>query len=289
MAEHANWFHEESGSDTRTSYPIYTTLVNTTTRACESVVIADAPTFGKMLFLDGELQSTSADEHIYHETLVHPVMMNAPRGSNVLVIGGGEGATVREILRWNPSHIDWVDIDGELVTLCRDHLKWAPNVYTHPNVTFYAEDIRVMLPKLGKYDVIILDLPDPDKDSGYLYSSEFWVELKQHLIGNIVTHCGPVRPFGNIGDGYQMVSKVASLYWNYSTFYAQAIPSFQNEWGFLIMGDYKLNDGTNAAVPLPAPLPEDLRVVDKQQVVHWLHMQESLLWKRVLHYCSAEH
>jgi spermidine synthase len=219
-----------------------------------------------MLFLDGELQSASADEHIYHEALVHPVMTMSPLHPRVLVIGGGEGATVREVLRWKPLQVDWVDIDGELVERCRQNLGWAPEVYTDTSVRFHGADIREVLPRLGVYDVIILDLPDPDGDTGYLYSDAFMRDIHAHLTvdGSIATHCGPVRPFGDIGAGFQRLRH------HFGQFYVQMIPSFQSEWGFLIQ------TGINRR----RPLPSGLRVADEDQLTRWL--TPSRLWKTAL-------
>jgi spermidine synthase len=237
-----------------------------------------------MLFLDGELQSAAADEHIYHESLVHPVMTGAGMGQRVLVVGGGEGATVREVLRWSPAHVDWVDIDGVLVDLCREHLEWAPHIYTDPVVRYHAADIRTVLPSLGLYSVIILDLPDPDGDTGYLYSEAFWQDIVVHLAidGRLVTHCGPVRPFGCIGEGFQRIRSTmasADLPTLNNNFYSQMIPSFQSEWGFILFihsdseepfdyleGDYYLSANT--------------RVVDRRQLISWANPTK--LWRSAL-------
>ena len=269
-----DWITEDSESDCRTSYPISRRIFDGRTAACESVVIADSPVFGRMLFLEGELQSAAADEHIYHETLVHPVMAGARTGCRVLVVGGGEGATVREVLKWTPSKVDWVDIDGELVSLCTEHLSWAPGVLANPLVQFYAEDIRQVLPRLGSYDVIILDLPDPDGDTGYLYSDEFWQDIRWHLAagGRMATHCGPVRPFGNIGEGFQRVRHQ----FHEGGLYTQMIPSFQSEWGFLIWSAIP----PFASIRRDTILPEHLRVVDIAQLEQW--SSPSLVWSTAL-------
>jgi len=271
----ADWFTESSESDTRTSYPLTKRLWEGATSACESVVIADSPVFGRMLFLDGELQSASADEHLYHEALVHPVMASSRKKDHILVVGGGEGATVREVLKWNPGHVDWVDIDGELVALCEEHLKWAPNVRSDPKVTCYLTDIRIVLPRLcSSYDVIILDLPDPDGDTGYLYSDEFMSDIRAHLApgGHIVTHCGPVRPFGSIGEGFQRLRPQFGV----EGFYSQMIPSFQSEWGFL-----RWSPAASDSI-IHNTLPSGLRLVDLNQLITWSSQTQSKLWSLLL-------
>ena len=275
------WIAEVSESDTRTSYPVTAVKWRGQTNACGSVIIAESPVFGTMLFLDGELQSASADEHIYHETLVHPVMGGAGRGKRVLVVGGGEGATVREVLRWEPAAVDWVDIDGELVELCKEHLGWAPNVYANQVVRYFPLDIRVVLPSLALYDVIILDLPDPDGDTGYLYSTVFWQDMVRHLTptGRMVTHCGPVRPFGSVGDGVRRVrdtTNAACVVFSHSGFYTQMIPSFQSEWGFWLYANSP-NDSP-FGFRQGCLLPQDLRVVDDTTLAQW--ESPSLVWRR---------
>ena len=294
------WIQEISESDARTSYPVTRILVDCHTEFCDSVIIADSAIYGRMLFLDGELQSASADEHIYHESLVHPIMSVTKAASRVLVVGGGEGATVREVLKWAPLRVDWVDIDGELVDLCRKHLRWdtvsSPDdaradctVFTHSAVHYQSTDICDALPTLGQFDAIILDLPDPDGETGYLYSPEFWTHLTMHLApsGKIVTHCGPVRPFGQIGEGYQRMPSSLSSLSSPSlslnrTFYAQTIPSFQGEWGFMVYG-YGDRDLTSNEYPLSdKPLPPGLRVVDSAQLRTWFG-GGSMLWRNATH------
>ena len=274
-----DWITEESESDTRTSYQISRVVWKGATKACDSVVIAESPVFGRMLFLDGELQSAAVDEHIYHESLVHPVMTSCcPRG-RVLVVGGGEGATVREVLKWDPAHVDWVDIDGELVELCETHLGWAPNVMDDPRVKYYPEDIRGVIPELisGSYDVIILDLPDPDGDTGYLYSDTFWADIRSLLgpNGQIVTHCGPVRPFGSIGGGFQRLRG----HFGVRGFYSQMIPSFQSEWGFMI---WSVDEDPIHNIRGGIRMPVGLRVADTDQINAWVCAARSRLWSDAL-------
>lgn len=221
------------------------------------IVIAESPVFGKVLFLDKEIQSAESDEAIYHEHLIHPVLNATTNilGKRVLIVGGGEGATAREVLKWSPNsvaHVDWVDIDGDLVDLCRRHLSFADDdVYNDRRLTYVAADIRHFLSRTTThYDVIILDLPDPDIDAlkelrvaedpvEYpLYGRKFFQVLREHMtpLSVLVSHTGPVAPGGDeeerraglawirqmgiengLGDGHA-----------YKTF----IPSFQSEWGF---------------------------------------------------------
>jgi spermidine synthase len=281
-------FTEISESDAVTTYRLERTLWSGSTKACDSVVIAESPAYGRLLFLEGELQSASRDEHIYHESLVHPVMASAVSyfGTplKVLVVGGGEGATVREVLAWDNVIVDWVDIDGELVDLCERHLNWAPGVRRDTRISYYAEDICSFLTRKGNYDVIILDLPDPDGEPGYLYSTAFWTDLSAHLVvgGRIVTHVGPVSPVaapGPFGPGYirvRSLAAVAGLSFPPAGFYRIGIPSFQGDWGFAGAvkggGPFFNFDPSFIQTRIPA-----VRVADPRQVREWAH--PSLIWQ----------
>ena len=231
-------YYRESSPLQRSStrYALTRCLYARRTDSADTVII-ESPDYGRMLFLDGELQSSSYDEKIYHETLVHP-LMNALNGVNdkqVLVVGGAEGATVREVLRWGPnkvSHIDWVDIDARLVEVCRRYLRYTESsVYTHSAVQYFSQDIMQFLrDRDTRYDCIIIDLPDPDPSEHVLYGQEFWQLINTHLKvgGGIVTHVGPVEPGSGRQTGLDMVRQSEGHGFPYHTL----MPSYQSEWGF---------------------------------------------------------
>jgi spermidine synthase len=213
----------------------------------QKAIIAKVPGFGTSLFLDDEIQSTEADEAIYHECLVHPVMHSAPSRDRVLIIGGGEGATLREVLKWQDvKHVTWIDIDGELVNACQEHLAWA-NVSPIPEcVAFKPMDIYdfFRIHSGPAYDVIIIDLPDPDIDLPYnsdeiLQNTQFWRGVGKSLAPNgvFVTHCGPIRFSQGLHNGIQWMieaAKTANIHLDEVEAYHIVIPSFQDDWAFLM-------------------------------------------------------
>ena len=207
--------------------------------------IVDVPELGRCLFLDKEIQSATEDEDIYHECLVHPVMMSSTSRNKVLVIGGGEGATVREVLKWQDvQHVDWVDIDGELVEACKKHLPWGQEAaYTDPRVCYYAQDIREFFKSSAtQYNIIIIDLPDPDPADNplsfeCLMNRPFWKAVKDHLVegGSWVSHTGPVRRKGPSGAHFiHRATSMADFYSPRMTEYHAVIPSFQDDWGWIM-------------------------------------------------------
>lgn len=204
------------------------------------IVIVENSDYGRMLFLDHELQSSSYDEAIYHESLVHP-LLNAYSNIDdkaILVIGGAEGATVREVLKWSPAVVNkvhWVDIDRKLVDVCYEHLKYCDTrIELDERVSFFSEDIMDFLSSNRKtmYDCIIIDLPDPDPTMKTpLYGAKFWQLINSSLkeYGGIVSHVGPVEPGLGRQVGLKMIQDGLGLVgFPYHTF----IPCFQGEWGF---------------------------------------------------------
>ncbi len=225
-------------------YPVTKVLWAKQTPYAEAV-IAEVPSLGKCLFLDSEIQSSESDEVIYHECLVHPIMMAAPKRSNVLIIGGGEGATVREVMRWpDVERVVWVDIDGELVEACSQILKWLPkSVRNDPRVVYKAMDIREFFKQTKDvFDIAIIDLPDPDislskQDPENLQNLDFWKGLRKVLSfdGVFATHVGPTLVFAE-KDGYSWTIQTATEA-NHALNpgkYHAFIPSFQSDWSFLL-------------------------------------------------------
>lgn len=134
----------------------------------QELLVAQTETYGRCLFIDDLVQSTEADEALYHEPFVHPAMIihGAPR--RVLVGGAGEGATLRELLR-HPTveHVLAVDLDPEVIEVCREHLPaWSDGAFDDPRVTVRIEDVQATLAAEAQapWDVILMDVTDPVED-----------------------------------------------------------------------------------------------------------------------------
>ncbi len=152
----------------------------------QNVLIADTYNYDRVLMLDGAIQSAESDESLYHELLVQPAMLAHDEPRDVLIIGGGEGATLREVL----SHASvrravMVDLDRELVELCREHLfQWHQGAFDDPRCELLAEDGRAYLERdPSLYDVVIIDVVDM-LDNGpaqALYTRQFYELLHSRL------------------------------------------------------------------------------------------------------------
>ncbi len=198
------------------------------------------------LFLDHSIQFDSLDEHRYHEPLVHPAMALAPRRAQVLVLGGGDGMAVREVLRYPDVHnVTLVDLDPRVTELFRDHPALSSlNDYalSDPRVTILSNDAWKFLEQDHKiYDVIIVDLPDPKSISlSRLYTRQFYSILVERLSaqGMLVTQAG--SPFFARQAFWSVVGTIESSRnpqqpgQGLSVLpYHSYVPSF-GEWGFVL-------------------------------------------------------
>jgi len=172
------WFVEDGANNIILHYRCLRTVYSGRSRFAR-IDIMDTAEYGRMLFLDGIAQSAEQDEFIYHEGLVHPPLLLHPKPRSVCVIGGAEGATIREVAKYpKVERIVMVDIDEELVSICRRHLSsWSDGAYEDPRLELIIGDGRKFLEQTEEtFDVAIVDLNDPTEESPaiYLLTREFY-------------------------------------------------------------------------------------------------------------------
>lgn len=182
------WFIDRLGNYEAHMHAIKRTIHHEVTDFQE-VGIVESVKFGKILVLDGDMQSSQNDEFIYHESLVHPAMIAHENPESVLILGGGEGATLREVLKYKSvKKVVMIDIDGKLVEICKKYLpEWSNGAFEDPRVTVIHDDaIKWLETNSDKFDVIIADLTDPlpYTPSCGIYSIPFFESLKKTLSPN---------------------------------------------------------------------------------------------------------
>ena len=139
--------------------------------------------FGKVLTLDGMVMLTERDEAAYHEMLTHVPMLIHPNPRRVLVVGGGDGGILRELLR-HPAleRVVQVEIDRVVVEVSRTHFPWAEAVYNHPKVTLVVGDaIQYMRKVKGEFDIVIVDSTDPVGPAEGLFNESFYRDVADAL------------------------------------------------------------------------------------------------------------
>ncbi len=151
----------------------------------QDVAVVDSHQFGRMLVLDGVFQTSVADEFIYHEMIAHVPLFTHPNPKNVLVIGGGDGGTVREVVRHESvEKAEMVEIDGVVVDVCKKFLPEISQamINNHPKLDLKIGDgISHMKEAENKYDVIIVDCSDPIGPGEGLFTPEFYRNVYKAL------------------------------------------------------------------------------------------------------------
>ncbi|MFN4182147.1 MAG: polyamine aminopropyltransferase [bacterium] len=149
----------------------------------QEIFLFENPQWGRVLVLDGAVQLSEGDEFFYHESLVHPVMTLHPCPKKILVIGGGDGGSLREILRYPVEQVHLVELDEWVVLASRKYLSSVhQNSFNHPKVRIIIEEGMLFLQHSKEiYDVIILDLPDPVGSAEKLSGREFFHLVRTHL------------------------------------------------------------------------------------------------------------
>ena len=208
----------------------------------QQVAVIGTPVFGKMLILDGDTQSAQTDERIYHETLVHPALAATADRGDVLVLGGGEGATLREVLR-SPDvrRCTMVDIDGLVVDLSKRYLpEWSDGAFDDPRARVIVGDaLQFMRDDRDRYGAIVSDLTEPleDSPSNPLFSDDVFRLIKSRLAeGGIYVLQASTAAVHNASLHCKMARTLRRHYAHVASFLTH-VPAFDTEWAFLACSD----------------------------------------------------
>jgi spermidine synthase len=190
------------------------------------------------LFLDGNIQFSSIDEYRYHEALVHPAMALAAKRENILILGGGDGLAARELLKYGEvKDITLVDLDPQVVEFCRTNpliKQLNEGSLEHQKVRVINEDAYKYLEKTQKlFDVIIIDLPDPNNESlNKLYTNLFYRLVFKRLNKGGMVAIQSTSPY-YASEAYWSIRKTVESEGFYTSGYHINVPSF-GDWGFTL-------------------------------------------------------
>ncbi|MCK4935185.1 MAG: polyamine aminopropyltransferase [Simkaniaceae bacterium] len=199
--------------------------------------------YGRVLTLDGIVQLTTADEFVYHEMLVHVPLFSHPDPKHVLIIGGGDGGALREVLRHDQiESATVVDIDSSVIEMSIKYLPTVSNgAYDHPKTKVVIQDASIFIQDTEeKYDVIICDSTDPIGPAEVLFTPEFYSACYGALNkgGILVTQGGvPFVQEDELSDGYNHFKKSFEKV----TFFVAPVPTYIGgfmAFGFATDGDY---------------------------------------------------
>lgn len=218
----------------------------------QEILVFEHAIFGKVLVLDGIEQLTEFDEHIYHEMLVHPILFSHPAPRDVLVIGGGDGGVLRELLRHPVRSALLVEIDRMVLDVCRKHLPGvARGAFADPRVRVVIEDGHNFLRhRENCYDVVIVDSTDDVGPSAPLFQEAFYRKVFRSLRpdGIMVAQVGPLLDFSEI---IRPTARRLRKHFRWVQPYRFTVPSY-------LCGDYCFL-GAAGRTDLAKPDPDRLR------------------------------
>ncbi len=203
-------------------------LLHEVRTAHQHLVIFENPRMGRVMALDGVIQTTEADEFIYHEMLTHVPILAHGLVKRVLIIGGGDGGMLREVCKHDGvEHITMVEIDGAVVEMCKEFLpNHSKGSFADPRLNLLIDDgMRFVATCADKFDVIISDSTDPIGPGEVLFSENFYQACRRCLNdgGILVTQNG--TPFMQLSEVQTTAGRMHGLFSDWH-FYMAAVPTY---------------------------------------------------------------
>ncbi|XP_057524659.1 thermospermine synthase ACAULIS5 [Amaranthus tricolor] len=239
------WYEEDIDHDLKWSFSLKSILQKATSQY-QDVVLLDTKRFGKVLVIDGKMQSAETDEFIYHECLIHPALLCHVNPKSVFIMGGGEGSAAREALKHNSiQQVVMCDIDKEVVDFCRKHLTVNQEAFRNTKLELVINCAMAELKeRKEKFDIIVGDLADPVEGGPcyQLYTKTFYQNiLKPKLSHNgiFVTQAGPAGVYTH-KEVFSSIYNTIRQVFKYVVAFTAHVPSFADTWGWVMASDYPI-------------------------------------------------
>ncbi len=223
----------------------------------QHIEVFDTPELGKLMRIDGANMVSERDEFFYHENLVHPAAISHPQPRDVLVIGGGDGGSIEELLK-HPSvqRVVLAELDGGVIEMARKHFQSVHRgALDDPRVEIRLGDGMARVRESeSRFDLILLDLTDPVGPAEALYTPPFYADCQRALNdgGALVLHIG--SPFSHPGRVRQSLKQLAGVFSIVVPWFVH-IPMYGATWGFASASN-RLDPRARAAAQVDALLAE---------------------------------
>ncbi len=247
------WYTEKQTENLAISFRLKETLVREQTQF-QDLAIVDTLQYGKMLVLDNCVMTTEVDEFVYHEMITHVALHTHPNPKKVLVIGGGDGGAMREIIK-HPSveRAVMVEIDGRVIDTCKEHLPSISCALSDPRVEVMVDDgIKFVKEARDEFDVILSDSTDPIGPAVGLFSAEFYRDAFNALKDDGIFVAQSESPFLHPQLIKDVQSRVSSVF-PITRLYLASIPTYPSGLWSFTMGSKKYDPAT------PRPLTFDTK------------------------------
>lgn len=230
------WFSNWDSPNIR--HQINGTVIHHEKSDYQTIDIIDTNSYGRLLVLDGEIQVSEKFSSYTHESLTHPALLCHPNPKKVLIIGGGDGGCIKEILKYKSvNEIHVIEIDKKVVEISEQYFKGIKESFSHKKVKLNIGDGFDFIEKNKNcFDIIILDISDPKGPAAKIFSKEFLIKVKSRLNQNgiVITHCESPDSAGEIY--YQIIQTFKEVFQIVSPFRVW-IPHYIDFWGRLIASD----------------------------------------------------
>jgi len=229
------WLTEDERENLKVSYRIRE-VVFAQDSPVQNIMILDSYDFGRMLVLDGVVQTTSIDGYIYNELIAHVPLNFHPNARNVLIIGGGDLGAAREVAKYpNIEQIDLVEIDELVVKVCKEYLPEVSGNLSDPRVNFlYQDGVKFVQNIQDQYDVIIVDSSDPVGPAQQLFELSFYKDLYRALREDGLMVCQSQSPIFHQDILTQTYKHIQSLF-PVTKLYTAIVPTYPGGlWSFTL-------------------------------------------------------
>ncbi len=225
----------------------------------QDIMIAETMQFGRMLLLDGIIQTTIADEFVYHEMITHVGLNTLDKPRRVLVIGGGDGGSVREILKHKTvEKVTLVEIDGKVIESAKEFLPEISCGLDDPRAEVIVDDgIKHVKENPNTYDMIIVDSTDPIGPAVGLFGADFYSDVYKALTENGLFVAQTESPFYNRNLIPRIIGDVRSIFPATRLFLA-SIPTYPGGLWSFTMGSKKYD-----------PLKVDINSIQKMETRYY--------------------
>ncbi|KAJ0981164.1 hypothetical protein J5N97_009436 [Dioscorea zingiberensis] len=237
-----DWYEEEIDDDLKWSFALNRVLHRGASKY-QDIALLDTKPFGKVLVIDGKMQSAEMDEFIYHECLIHPSLLCHPNPKSVFIMGGGEGSAAREVLKHKTiDRVLMCDIDQEVVDFCRKYLTINKETFDSKRLCLVINDAKLELEtREEKYDIIVGDLADPVEGGPcyQLYTISFYEKIlkpKLNHQGIFVTQAGPAGVLTH-KEVFSSIYNTLKQVFKYVVAYTAHVPSYADTWGWVMASD----------------------------------------------------
>ena len=209
----------------------------------QTIDVFDTDEYGRVLTLDNLIMLTERDEFAYHEMLVHVPMLIHLEPRKVLVVGGGDGGVLREVIKHQTvKRAVQVEIDRGVVEVCCQFFPWAQETFNHPKVELVIDDaLDYVSNHQNEFDVVIVDSTDPVGPAVQLFEAPFYKDIHQSLTQDGVFSCQIDAPFYNMQRIRRVVNSLRGIF-HQADMYVAFVPGYPSGvWGLGFASKSKKN------------------------------------------------